>query len=76
MESNNEEDLQLLLHLADRLNIRHSAHLPTSDLSDAQYEQIRHTILTYSGQQTSSVGDASEWQSQIREDRLLPWQTQ
>lgn len=76
LASNNEEDLQLLIHLADRLNIRHSAYLPVSNLSDDQYTQLRQSILTYSGQQTSSFGDALDWQRQTREDRPLPWQAQ
>lgn len=75
-ESSSEEDLQLLLHLADRLNIRHSAYLPVSTLSDDHYSQLRQNILTYSAPDTSSFGDASVWQSQTRDDRPLPGQFQ
>lgn len=74
LESDNDEDLKLLLHLADRLNVRHSAYLPVSDLADDQYAQFQQRILTYSAPQTSSFGDASNWQNQTREDRPLPWQ--
>lgn len=72
LESDNEEDLQLLLHLADRLNVRHSVYLPVSNLSDDQYTQLRQSILSYPGQETSSFGEASAWQRQTREDSLFP----
>ena len=74
LEADNEDDLQLLLHLADRLNIRHSSPLPLSNLSDDQYAKLRQRILDYSGDQPSSFGDAIEWQRQTREDRPSPWQ--
>lgn len=76
LESNNEEDLKLLIHLADRLNVRHSDYLPVSNLSDEHYTHLHQSILDYPGQQTSSFDDASEWQRQTREDRPLPWQGQ
>lgn len=74
LKSSNDEDLNLLLHLADRLNIRHVAHLPVSSLSDEEYARLQQRILTFSAPQTVSFGDASNWQNQTRGDRPLPWQ--
>lgn len=53
-EGDNEEDLQLLIHLANRMNIRRSACLPAGNLSEDPYTQLRQGILNYPVGQKSS----------------------
>ena len=70
LKSNNQESIAKIIALAKKLNVMIEAN--GSELGDIQKNALKNQILNFKAKETSSFGDAAEWQKKQPEDRDLP----
>jgi hypothetical protein len=70
LESKNNNDVQLIKELAERLNIRYKIQtIPSSETIDKNldhYYKLLNKVVD-----VSNFGDPSQWQKKVREDRSI-----
>ncbi|MHB1686136.1 MAG: hypothetical protein ACYCVH_02000 [Ignavibacteriaceae bacterium] len=70
LESKNNNDVQLIKELAERLNIRYKIQtMPAAKSSGKKLEHYYKLINKVVD--VSNYGDPSQWQKKVREDRSI-----
>jgi hypothetical protein len=71
LKSNNKESLEKITALAKKLNV--VVEKRKADLSNTAKDNLKNRILNFKAKESSSFGDAAEWEQQQRSDRKLPF---
>jgi len=71
LKTNNESSVAKIIALAKKLNVTVEQHGTIEDTWKRD-EAIKR-VLNFKGAETSSFGDAVEWQRNERQDRELPF---
>jgi hypothetical protein len=71
LRTNNESSVAKIIALAKRLNVTVEQHGIVEDKK--KREEAIKRVLDFKGAETSSFGDAVEWQRNERNDRDLPF---
>lgn len=72
LNTENIEDIAIILALANRLNIM-VEKLDALPSNEGEKENIKSKILNFKALKPSTFGDASSWQSTLRDDREMPF---
>lgn len=71
LKSNNKESLAKIIALAQKLNI--VIEQKDNTIDEAAKDKLKKRILNFKAPETSSFGDAADWEREQREDRNLPF---
>ncbi|SHN28513.1 hypothetical protein [Mucilaginibacter sp. OK098] len=70
LKTNNESSIAKIIALAKKLNITIEQR---GKVVESEKEELGKRILNFKAKETSSFGDAVEWQRNERQDRNLPF---
>ena len=71
LKTNNENSIAKIIALAKKLNV--TIEQRGKDINDNEKDVLKNRILNFKAQNSSSFGDASEWQRNERNDNNLPF---
>ncbi|MBS1522563.1 MAG: hypothetical protein JST50_16310 [Bacteroidetes bacterium] len=71
LKTNNENSIAKIIALAKKLNV--TVEQRGKDINDNEKDALKNRILNFNAQNSSSFGDASEWQRNERNDNKLPF---
>ncbi|ETZ22806.1 hypothetical protein [Pedobacter sp. V48] len=71
LKSNNEDSLAKIIALAKKLNV--VIEKKNADLNKKARTNLKNRILNFKAEESSSFGDAMDWQRDERSDRELPF---
>jgi len=72
LKTNNETSIAKIIALAKKLNVTIEKK-DKSIVSENDLEDLKKRIVNFQATESSSFGDAAEWQRNFREDRDLPF---
>lgn len=70
LKTNNESSIAKIIALAKKLNVTIEQR---GKVIESEKEELGKRILNFKANETSSFGDAAEWQRNERNDRDLPF---
>jgi len=70
LKTNNENSIAKIIALAKKLNVTIEQR---GKVIESEKEELGKRILNFKANETSSFGDAAEWQRNERNDRDLPF---
>ena len=70
LKTNNESSIAKIIALAKKLNVTIEQR---GKVIESEKEELGKRILNFKTNETSSFGDAAEWQRNERQDRDLPF---
>jgi hypothetical protein len=70
LKTNNESSIAKIIALAKKLNVTIEQR---GKVIESEKEELGKRILNFKANETSSFGDAAEWQRNERRDRDLPF---
>lgn len=70
LKTNNESSIAKIIALAKKLNVTIEQR---GKVIESKKEELGKRILNFKANETSSFGDAAEWQRNERNDRDLPF---
>jgi hypothetical protein len=68
LRTNNEHSIAKIIALAEKLNITIEQRDKKTDYNNNEKDELKKRILSFKAQDSSSFGDASEWQRNERND--------
>lgn len=71
LKSNNEDSLAKIIALAKKLNV--VIEKKNADLNKKARTNLKNRILNFKAGESSSFGDAMDWERDERSDRELPF---
>ena len=71
LKSNNEDSLAKIIALAKKLNV--VIEKKNTDLNKKTRTNLKNRILNFKAEESSSFGDAMDWERDERSDRKLPF---
>jgi len=71
LKSNNEDSLAKIIALAKKLNV--VIEKKNADLNKKARTNLKNRILNFKAEESSSFGDAMDWEREERSDRELPF---
>lgn len=71
LKSNNEDSLANIIALAKKLNV--VIEKKNADLNKKARTNLKNRILNFKAEESSSFGDAMDWERDERSDRELPF---
>lgn len=71
LKSNNEDSLAKIIALAKKLNV--VIEKKNADLNKKARTNLKNRILNFKAEESSSFGDAMDWERDERSDRELPF---
>lgn len=70
LKTNNESSIAKIIALAKKLNVTIEQR---GKVIESEKEELGKRILSFKAKETSTFGDAIEWQRNERQDRNLPF---